>query len=86
MTQRVEGMDFSDDEEDSDAVIGYLELLPPLAQALGWRTKEFKGGKKGPYHMLLSPMQAVSVSTYQHASCATYFVQVVAILLCRRLH
>lgn len=44
MTQHMEVMDFTE-EEDTDAVVGYLELLPPFAHALGWRTKEFKDGE-----------------------------------------
>lgn len=41
-------MDFSDEEEgegDQEKAIGYLQLMPPFSERLGWSTREFKDGR-----------------------------------------
>ena len=51
MTQNMESMDFSDDDEpDEDAVVGYLELMPPYHSKLGWHTMEIKDGEEDHAH------------------------------------
>lgn len=46
MTQHMGMMDFSDEEEqEEDAIMGYLQLLPPFGKKLGWLTTALKDGQ-----------------------------------------
>lgn len=82
MTQPMQMMDFSDEEEDSDGVVGYLQVSPSFAQALGWHIKEIKDGEQshlcpvpaaGPYPLL---------SYRRQGSSSVYRVGIA--LVCRR--
>lgn len=54
MTQHMGMMEFSDEEEqEEDATIGYLQLLPPFGKTLGWLTTELKDGKSSCHDAVL---------------------------------
>lgn len=45
MTQQMELMDLSDEDDQDESVVGYLKLMPPHHRMLGWETMEIKDGE-----------------------------------------
>lgn len=46
MTQRMELMDLSDEDDQDESVVGYLKLMPPYHRMLGWEIMEIKNGEE----------------------------------------